>query len=74
MSKVDLKILAQIFSDMNDYINQLVPSNSWMSDPLRGYLFLYRDELIKRILAKSDLCFKKYKDFKSVDFEKIAKS
>lgn len=72
MGKADLIILAQIFSDMNDFINQIVPPKSWMSNMLRRYLFLYRDELIKRILSRQT--FNRYKGFKALDFEKIAKS
>lgn len=72
MSKADLIILARIFSDMNDFINQMVPPKSWLSSYLRRRLFLYRDELIKRILSRQT--FNRYKGFKALDFEKIAKS
>lgn len=72
MSKIDLQILANLFSDMNDFIDQIIPPKSWMSSLLRQYLFCYRDELINRILQRQT--FNRYKGFKGFDFKRIAQS
>lgn len=72
MSKNDLIILANIFSDMNDFIDQIIPPKSWMSTMLRRYLFLYRDELVKRIGERKTLKCHESKLY--AEFQRVAKT